>query len=141
MNRAEELSLAWALVDSAPRFLHPATRAWLCATIGAGELESAVKELLVCYSANNAELPWELAADLRTWLHGYRGSDSEAALHDLIGRLRVSRPRAAASQSRPAADPSPPRKLTATRVLKRLTRRDTVAPFRDPYVKQVADGA
>ncbi|MDT5354391.1 MAG: hypothetical protein QOJ56_2923 [Mycobacterium sp.] len=91
MNRADEGALAWALANSATRFLRPGARAWLCAKIGAGEQESAIRDLLTFYANNSkAELPCELAAPIRAWIRGYVGSDSEPLLRRLYDRIKVS---------------------------------------------------
>jgi hypothetical protein len=90
MNRADEENLAWALAESASRFLRPDARASLCAKIGAGEQEGAITDLLIFYANSNAELPSELAASIRTWIHGYLGSDSEPILQHLYGTINVS---------------------------------------------------
>lgn len=89
MNRAEESSLAWALADSAV-FLRADARAWLCAKIGAGDLDSAIRDLLHGFVRHGAELPRELAVELTDWLRGYSGSDFEPALRDLVDRVRIS---------------------------------------------------
>jgi hypothetical protein len=90
MNRADETNLAWTLNDAASAFLSRDARLWLCVKIGAGELESAIIELLDGYVRHNAELPSELAAPVRAWIRGYLGSDSEPILRHLLSRLRVS---------------------------------------------------
>jgi hypothetical protein len=91
MNRADEGALGWALANSATGFLRPGARAWLCAKIGAGEQESATRDLLTFYAnSSNAELPRELAAPIRAWIRGYVGSDSEALLRRLYDRIKVS---------------------------------------------------
>jgi hypothetical protein len=91
MNRADEGALAWALANSATGFLRPGARAWLCAKIGAGEQEGAIRDLLTFYANNSkAELPCELAAPIRAWIRGYVGSDSEPLLRRLYDRIKVS---------------------------------------------------
>jgi hypothetical protein len=89
MNRADEGALAWALVDSAAVFLEPADRTWLCVKIGAGDQDSAVRDLLVVYADADAELPCELGAPLRDWIQGYSGSDSEPILRHIFDRIGV----------------------------------------------------
>jgi hypothetical protein len=90
MNRAEEGTLAWALAKSATGFLRPGARAWLCAKIGAGEQESAIRDLLTLYANSDAELPCELAPPIRAWIRGYVGSDSEPLLRRLYEQITVS---------------------------------------------------
>jgi hypothetical protein len=91
MNRADEGALAWALANSATGFLRPGARAWLCAKIGAGEQEGAIRDLLSFYAnSSKAELPCELAGPIRAWIRGYVGSDSEPLLRRLYDRIKVS---------------------------------------------------
>jgi hypothetical protein len=90
MNRADQETLAWTLARSAREFLRPAARTWLCAKIGAGEQESAITDLLVFYANSSADLPGDLAASVRCWIHGYAGTDNEPILWDLYGRINVS---------------------------------------------------
>lgn len=104
MNRADEGDLAWALADSATALLDPVVRAWLCAKIGAGEQESAIRELLILYANGDAELPCELAAPVRAWIDGYAGSDLEPILRHIYGRISVS------ATDRPSSQP-PEREL------------------------------
>lgn len=74
VNRSLELSLAWDLVESATRYLSPETRAWLCAHIGAGELDTAIRTVLPRLAAHKAELPEGVVVGLQDWLRGYEGS-------------------------------------------------------------------
>lgn len=90
MTRVDEGALAWALADSATEILDPVLRAWLCAKIGAGEHDSAIKDVLTFYANADAELPCELAAPIQAWIHGYAGSDSEPILRNIYGRISVS---------------------------------------------------
>lgn len=94
VNRAQELSLAWDLMESATQYLRPDTRAWLCAHIGAGELDIAIRTVLSSLGAHKAEVPQEVVADLQDWLRGYAGSAREDTLRVLIAQLRVSAPTA-----------------------------------------------
>jgi hypothetical protein len=90
MNRVDERALAWALADSATGFLKCGDRALLCAKIGAGEQDSAIRDLLVFYANTGAELPSTLAAQVRTWIQGYAGSESEPILRRVYDRISVS---------------------------------------------------
>ena len=114
MNRTDEGALAWALVDSATAFLKPAVRTWLCAKIGAGERDSVIKDLLTFYANSDAELPWELAAQIRAWIHGYAGSESEPILRHIYDRISVSDQNYANSPRQEAVHRSP-RQFMATR--------------------------
>ena len=90
MNRAEELAFAWALVDSARRFLDKSSRTWLCVKIGAGELEVAIRGLLEGFVSTDTALPASLSVPLWAWLDGFVGSDSEPDLRELACRIRLS---------------------------------------------------
>lgn len=90
VNRADESLLAWALANSARRFLDPTAYSWLCAKIGAGEQESAILDLLRWHAASRAELPADVADRLHDWLRGYVGSDREPALRRLVEQVQVS---------------------------------------------------
>ena len=115
MNRADEGALAWALVDSATAFLKPTVRARLCAKIGAGERDSAIKDLLTFYATSDVELPWALAAQVRTWIYGYAGSDSEPILRHIYDRISVSNKNFANPRRHDADVHRPLGRLTATR--------------------------
>lgn len=109
MNRVEAGTLAWALADSANTFMESADRAAVCAKIGAGEQDSAIRDLLILYADTHAELPFQLAAPIRKWIEGYVGSDSEPTLRYVYGRIRVSVASIIAIQpAQPEADRSPP---------------------------------
>jgi hypothetical protein len=90
MNRADEGALAWALANSVTRFLRPGARAWLCAKIGAGDQDRAIRDLLTFYANSKVELPYELAGPIRAWIRGYVGSDSETLLRRLYDQITVS---------------------------------------------------
>lgn len=90
MNRTDEGALAWALVDSVPTFLNPTARAAMCAKIGAGELDSAIRDLLVFYANSQTELPRDLAPRVLAWLQGYKGSNTEQMLRRIYDCIRLS---------------------------------------------------
>lgn len=90
MNRGDEEALAWVLANSTKAWLPPGPRAWICAKIGAGEQESAIRDVLTFYANSEVALPRELAAPLRTWILGYAGSDSDRILRHLYGRINVA---------------------------------------------------
>jgi hypothetical protein len=115
LNRADEGVLAWALADSATVFLNPADRAWLCVKIGAGEQETAIRDLLNLYANTDAELPCELAASVQAWIHGYAGSDSEPILRHIYDRISVSATNTASNQRPEAELHRSPRRLIAKR--------------------------
>jgi hypothetical protein len=90
MDRAEEASLAWALADSAADFVDPNTRAWLCAKIGADEKAAAIRDLLACHARAEADLASDLAARVRAWIRGYRGTDTEQTLRGLLDQIHIA---------------------------------------------------
>ncbi|UXA11461.1 hypothetical protein KXD97_26150 [Mycobacterium sp. SMC-8] len=90
MDRAEEFTFAWALLDHAAAFLDKPTRVQLCIRVGAGELREAIIELLQHFTISDNALPPVLAASLWSWMNGFVGSDSETSLRDLASRIRVS---------------------------------------------------
>ncbi|BBX94145.1 hypothetical protein MBOE_57940 [Mycolicibacterium boenickei] len=92
MNRAQEVSLAWDLLELATQYVSPDTRAWLCAHIGAGELDTAIRRVLSCLASHKAHVPQNVVADLQNWLAGYKGGARENMLRVLIAQLRVSAP-------------------------------------------------
>jgi hypothetical protein len=99
MNRAQEWTFLWALADSVAQYWRPEAHARLCAKIGAGELDSAIMDLLVFYANGRAVLPYEFAAPIRAWMRGYEGTESEPILLRLHDRITV-RQRAGASRTR-----------------------------------------
>ena len=112
MNRNQAADLSWALADSPASFLNPDARTLLFAKIGAGEQDSAIRDLLGCYVHRSTELPTELAAPVHAWIRGYVGSDSESTLQRLMSQIRVS----VAPQTTGQASQTTPRpRLTAKR--------------------------
>jgi hypothetical protein len=89
MNRAQETTLAWSLIDAVKPVLPPRARVWLCAKIGAGAQVEAINELLGVLADRGVELPQMFWAPLADWMSGYLGSDSEPRLRALLARLRV----------------------------------------------------
>lgn len=112
MNRTDEVALAWALADSAAAHLKPTARTRLCTKIGAGELENAIKDLLVFYANAEAELPCQLAGPIQAWINGYAGTDSEPTLQRLYDQITVS---SATNQQPQVENRHPPRRLIARR--------------------------
>ena len=89
MNRTDARTLAWALADASNNFMNPADHTTVCAKIGAGEHDSAIRYVLSFYAHTGAELPFALAAPIQRWIDGYAGSDSEQILrrtHDRRSR-------------------------------------------------------
>lgn len=116
VNRREELSLAWALVDSASQHLPPDVRTWLCTSIGAGDLDISIQTALSRLAHNNAELPQDVMSELERWLRGYEGTDTEHVLREFVSRLGVSKTEV--RQTDPIRSP----RLTIERGFKPLTR-------------------
>ncbi len=88
MDRAGQISFAWALVDAVKPYLNDAERVWLVTKIGAGDVEDAIFNLLRCVERNRAGLPTSMLVEVQRWLNGYLGSDREAFLRSLIDELR-----------------------------------------------------
>lgn len=115
MNRTDEGVLAWALADSASAHLNAVDRTRLCTKIRAGERDSAIKELLTFDANSDVELPWELAVQVRAWIQGYAGSDSEPIPRHVYDRINVSSKNFANPPRHEADVRRPLRRLTARR--------------------------
>lgn len=89
VNRSEELALAWALVSAAKAFIRPTAHARLCAKIGAGDHEPAIRELIAAFAGSHTPMASGLIAGLLTWVSGYSGSEHETALRELVATIRV----------------------------------------------------
>jgi hypothetical protein len=90
MNRAEQASLAWALADAARPILRKDSQAWLHAEIGAGDLETAIADLLLGFVRTNTALPDELTARLGAFIVGYSGSPHGMELQRLVDCISPS---------------------------------------------------
>lgn len=90
MISENETALAWALVDVAMPRLDNAAKTRTCAQIGAGEPRAAIQSLLRLLAADQLVLPFETAGRLTSWLHGFRGSDSEEPLRRLVDQIPVA---------------------------------------------------
>lgn len=115
MNKVNVGTLAWSLVDAANSFIDTTGRAAVCAKIGAGEQDSAIRDLLVIYARNGARLPAQSAAGVRQWMAGYADTDSAALLQYVYDRVKVS---VARTSDDPPAQPEldrPPALLVARR--------------------------
>jgi hypothetical protein len=75
LNRFGQRALAWILAEIATPYLSRERRLWLCASIGAGELESALVMLLDCCATRNVALPEDVLETVGKWLAGYAGTD------------------------------------------------------------------
>lgn len=89
MNRAEEDRFAWALMEAAGIFLNECARSWLCAKLGAGETQSVIRDLLAGFASSSTKLPLPLAASLWSWANGFRGSDDEMTVREIIGKVTL----------------------------------------------------
>jgi hypothetical protein len=87
MNRADERTLAWALVDAAGPRLPVVTRARLTMMIGAGELAEAIVDLLTTYASSRIAMSRELLLQLNAWTFGYEGTPAAASLQRLVERI------------------------------------------------------
>jgi hypothetical protein len=127
MNRAQETTLAWSLIDAVKPVLAPQARVWLCAKIGAGDQVGAINELLGVLADRGVELPQMLWAPLADWMSGYLGSESEPGIRALLARLRVPYPLA------PGRRAGPPRATYGERP-RRVQGRFAPNVHRDPAV-------
>ena len=84
---ASESDLAWELASAVESVLTAADRSLIFAKIGAGEAFTAIGDLLVAAQHLGANLPQDLLLKASTWLDAYVGSDDEARLRALLGRL------------------------------------------------------
>ncbi|OPX12339.1 hypothetical protein [Mycobacterium sp. AT1] len=87
MNRADERALAWELVDGAKLSPSTGARVRLNMMIGAGELDSAILELLTLYAHTGTALSGELLVALEAWVFGYTGAPAEAELRHLLDQI------------------------------------------------------
>lgn len=119
MNRAEEFTFAWALMDAATTLLDEAARVRLCVRIGAGEYRESIIELLRHFIGSDAPLAPAHSASLWAWMNGFVGSDFETPLRVLASRIRVSAScTPAEAESTPEPAPLiPPRSERAARRL------------------------
>ncbi|BBZ04243.1 hypothetical protein MCHIJ_36800 [Mycolicibacterium chitae] len=90
MNRAEEFTFVWALLDAADVILDEATRMRLCIRIGAGEYRESIIELLRRFTSSDTAIPPGLSASLWAWVNGFVGSDAETVLRGLAARIRIA---------------------------------------------------
>jgi hypothetical protein len=82
--------LAWSLADSARPLLTRKERSWVCAKIGAGDLEDAILELLTCHAEVRAEISTALSMTVRSWLLGYSGTEFGRIVQELVDRIPVA---------------------------------------------------
>jgi hypothetical protein len=85
VNRFEQRSLAWAMMDIALPYLTPEDRSWLCVKIGAGDLESALITLVGIGMRHGVPVPVNISAALHEWLRGYSGTEVAAAFEPYVG--------------------------------------------------------
>lgn len=88
MDRAAEVTFAWALLHAARGFLDETAYSWLCARLGAGETQAVIRDLLAGFVSSSTALPVAIAPSLSSWVAGFGGSDAEPALRDIASPLR-----------------------------------------------------
>ena len=91
MNRADERALAWALADAAAASLPVEARVQLNIKLGAGELTSAITDLLTFYAGSETPISLELIGALDVWIGGYQGTDVEPVLRRSFDRIPLRR--------------------------------------------------
>jgi len=79
--------------------MNPADHTTVCAKIGAGEHDSAIRYVLSFYAHTGAKLQCALAGPIQRWIDGYAGSDSEQILRRIYDRISVSAEDAASSDA------------------------------------------
>lgn len=104
VDRFEQRSLAWLLVDIAGGQLEPSARQWLNAKIGAGNLEDALIVLVGCCMRNDLRLPDDIAATVRNWVAGYAGTAVAEAFSAYLERLSGTALAGDLREMRPAVD-------------------------------------
>jgi hypothetical protein len=108
-----ESEVAWALAKAVEDRLDPIDRAKMYATLGAGETFRTIAVLLRLALHRRVPLTAKLLADVDRWLNGYRETDDEVDLRDLLDRLRALPP-AAPRASAQEIPPRRPRQSTTT---------------------------
>jgi hypothetical protein len=99
MNMAEEIDLAWALLDWVSPSLSRRSRTRLYAQLGAGECGSTIRQILERRYLDGVVLPAELVDRLRNWAAGYERSESATTLRALIGPVCTASSRSADERS------------------------------------------
>ncbi|KAA0120600.1 hypothetical protein [Mycolicibacterium sp. P9-22] len=89
MNSVEEDCFAWALLEAAGSFLDDCANSWLCAKLGAGEAQAVIRDLLAGFASSGVALPTALAASLWSWANGFKGSDEESRIRDIVARVQL----------------------------------------------------
>ena len=79
-----EVSLAWALAQTAKPYLDEIERNDIFVTIGAGETFAAIRELLKWVAIKRIPLGPDLVQGCVSWLDGYVGHGDERYLRRLI---------------------------------------------------------
>lgn len=96
LARAEQRSLAWALVDLMRPYLPRRERVRLVTMLGAGEIETTVMELIDYCGQVEAALPATLVQPLCDWVRGYRDTPMQGVLRarvaDLVARESAPTP-------------------------------------------------
>lgn len=83
MTFADEIALAWDLLDALPELTGP-QRTTICVEIGAGDLPGAIEHLLSALISRGRALSPDMAARVSLWLNSYAGCADHASLHQLV---------------------------------------------------------
>jgi hypothetical protein len=114
MTVAEEIELAWALLEIADPYFTPVERNNLFVGIVVGETFSVICALVAAIVGSGDHLTRELVGRLTAWLDAYIGHDYEPLLRECIDRMR--RAETSASASVAVTSPTPGNAVSATGV-------------------------
>ncbi|BBX09287.1 hypothetical protein MAIC_40900 [Mycolicibacterium aichiense] len=84
VTRYHETTLAWILAELAADRLPRRLRVQVFASIGAGDVRSAIFRLLESCHRDGVPIPLQMRLSLSNWLDGYAGTEIEAILRPLI---------------------------------------------------------
>lgn len=99
VNAAEEIELAWVLLDWVSPSLSRTSRTRLYAQLGAGECGSTIRQILETCHLDGAGMPAELVDGLRNWAAGYEQSESATTLRALIAAICTASSRSTGERS------------------------------------------
>jgi hypothetical protein len=99
MNTAEEIDLAWVLLDWVSPSLSSRSRTRLYAELGAGQCGNTIRQILEGRYLDGAVLPAELVDRLRNWAAGYERSELATTLRALISPVCTASSRSADERS------------------------------------------
>lgn len=90
MNGPDERRLAWALAEAARAFLPKGQRPWIYVTIGAGDLDELITNLLSGFRSTATPIPGPLMTQVRSWVSGYAGCETEPRLQRILDGIPLA---------------------------------------------------